>query len=145
MNHCASLVLVHLATAFPLNTHTIGALGSGSASKGKGSNLNILRWLLVEKLTACDAITAARFAQMKLEKSANPDSDSWFHCVTSCEITKVCGKAAARILGNLKEALPGDPIDSAQDQVANAKGREIGAASLFNSCEQECNKAGYSH
>ncbi|MCZ7593225.1 MAG: hypothetical protein M5U15_14285 [Kiritimatiellae bacterium] len=94
----------------------------------------------------CAGIGAARFLQMKYEDKRHGEKagrDKWYHCVTSCQITKVCGAEFAESLGNAKERgkNPNDP-DTASDQKANADGRDCGKCSK-QSCVKCCEEKGY--
>jgi hypothetical protein len=73
------------------------------------------------------------------------DSDKWFHCVVSCEMTRTCGSAIAERIANIHERLhPGAEEDTWLDQVANQKGRSIGSdCKDKRSCEQACEDSGY--
>jgi hypothetical protein len=79
---------------------------------------------------------------------AKPDSDKWYHCVTSCEITRECGAEVAEWLGDLKEKRSKDSKDSAKDQKANKDGRDCGGDIFCGeekpSCEACCEAKGYS-
>ena len=78
------------------------------------------------------------------------NADKWYHCVTSCEMTRACGSAMAWALGELRElwqrTQPGhDPTgtDTAQDKRANRDGRKCGGCKEKRSCEECCEGLGY--
>ena len=69
------------------------------------------------------------------------DDDSLQHCITSCRISRACGRFTAWALGELKEAndlLHGGTIkETEKDTEANAFGRR-GAKCRDSTCEDYC-------
>jgi hypothetical protein len=98
-------------------------------------------------LGKCAAIAHKRYKQMKAERRPRPNNDKWYHCVTSCEITRVCGADVATDLGILKELFSKDSDfeDSIGDENANAAGRDCGDCNNKKSCEDCCTEKGYQH
>jgi hypothetical protein len=101
----------------------------------------------LEELGKCLGIAARRAQEIKrLAKQGrlHQNSDKWFHCVTSCEITRECGAGMAQAMGNVWEWLyPGGTTDTWLDQLANQDGRNCGDCKEKRSCEQCCQDKGY--
>jgi RHS repeat-associated protein len=70
----------------------------------------------------------------------NQDSDSFFHCVTSCQLAKIWDPENARCLGEIREWLQPGP-DSDSDRRANYVG--ISGAKLGKDCVTHCRESGY--
>lgn len=68
--------------------------------------------------------------------------DKYYHCLTSCQMTKVCGSMAAAVMGSMKEWLSDDEQDSKEDQIANEAGRDCANAGATD-CHDCCEAKGY--
>jgi len=100
------------------------------------------------KVGRCLGIAKKRmneFRDRQRQGRLRANADKWYHCVISCEMTRQCGAAAAKAIGNTHERLhPGGAADTRMDQHANQEGRDCGDCKETRSCEQCCGDKGYS-
>jgi RHS repeat-associated protein len=97
---------------------------------------------LTAPVLACAKIAAEGFLEMKALDPIPDNVDKYYHCLVSCKMTKACGARMAAAAGSAGEWASNDPVDSAQDLVANATGRRC-ACSPNRDCSECCEDNGY--
>jgi hypothetical protein len=101
-------------------------------------------WIKLGQCLAIGQDRSKEFKELGRQGRLRTGADKWYHCVTSCEMTRACGAGTALALSELWEfAYPGGPDDTAQDRQANRAGRGCGGCKEKRSCEQCCEDQGY--
>ena len=131
--------------------HGLDALGLLSVPPGSSEGAGGRSWESVGHCIAIGLNRQKEYEELGRHGRLVPNADKWYHCVSSCEMTRTCGVAVAWALGKLREiwqdfAQPGhDPTgtDTALDKRASRDGRGCGDCKEKRSCEECCGALGY--
>jgi hypothetical protein len=126
----------------PVNA--LDAFGLFSVPPGSSDGAGGQYW---ESIGHCIAIGQARhkeYERLNREHQLGSDADKWYHCVTSCEMTRTCGAGTTWLLGNVVWEFVYPSHDADEDRAANRDGRNCGSnCKEKRSCEECCEALGY--